>query len=81
MAKITWNVEDFRTGKVSNGEGASVAAAQSAALAVVREIGRKDLAGVKATIVRRPRTGPPKIMNAKLGVRGQIEWVEAVLDA
>jgi hypothetical protein len=81
MATIKWRVEDFRTGKVESGESADVGAAQEAALAVVRDLGRKDLAGVKATIVRHPRSAPPKIMNAKLGERGQIEWVEAVLDA
>lgn len=81
MATITWRVEDFRTGKVRDGESPDVGAAQKAAMAVVREAGRFTLAGVKVTVVRRPRTGPPKIVNAKLGERGQIDWVEVVVDA
>lgn len=57
MAAITWSVEDHRTGRRRDGTSPDVPTAKHEAIEAVLDTGRKGLVGIKATVVRTPRTG------------------------
>ena len=82
MATITWSVEDFRKGQRWSGQADTVVKAQAAAQAAVDKLERPGLQAIKATVTRRPRTGPPEFWNARPHVSGgrasrRVDWERA----
>ncbi|KQV66625.1 hypothetical protein [Caulobacter sp. Root343] len=85
MATITWSVEDFRTGKRWDGAAENVITAKYEAQMAIDATGRKALAGIKATVVRSPRTGAPTLWHARSIAQrfgpDKLTWDEVKADA
>lgn len=84
MAMITWSVEDFLTGRRWDGVAENVATAKYEVQMVIDSTCRKALAGIKATVVRTPRTGSPTLWHARSETQkygpDRLTWKEVKAD-